>query len=184
MSLGSAKIATPIGNVGITFGKSPRYGGSNGPLFSTINGFSDRVASGDLAVIRQLDQLRKSDKDKAPWQKYWDEMLPIQPLTEQQVELIKQLDPSKTGLVAHKGAAIYAQPGISPPSLDQVLRGIDHVVTPNASTGQPAQGQEGAPPLSNALSFLRPSSGGLPLWALLVIAGVGGYYVYKAVKKG
>lgn len=163
---------------------SPRYGGSDGPLFSTVNGFSDRVASGDLAVIRQLDQLRKTDKAKVAWQKYWDEMVPIQPLTEAQVQLIRQLDPSKTGLVAHTGSAIYAQAGIQPPSLDQVLRGIDHVVSPNASVGSPAQGQEGSPPLSNAFSFLRPSSGGLPLWALLLIAGVGGYYIYKAIKKG
>lgn len=177
---------TTLASIGpsISLKKSPRYGGGDGPLFSTVNGFADRIATGDLAVIRQLDQLRKTDADKEQWQKYWDEMVPIQPLTEGQVQLIRQLDPSKTGLVAHAGSAIYAQAGISPPSLDQVLRGIDHIVSPNAGVGSPAQGQEGTPPLSNAFAIFRPTSGGLPLWALLLIAGVGGYYVYKAIKKG
>lgn len=162
---------------GITLTKSPRYGGGDGPLYSTVNGMADRIATGDLAVIRQLDGLRKTDADKEQWQKFWDEMVPLQPLTEQQVALIKQLDPTKTGLTAHGGEAVHAQPGVTPPTLEQVLRGLAHVVEASDQTVRSA-------PAGNPLSAVRASTGGLPLWAVVALAGGLGYVVFKLVKKG
>jgi len=181
MALGAVAIAQPLLG-GITFAKSPRYGGGNGPLYSTVNGFSDRVATGDLGVIKQLDQLRKTDADKEQWQLYWDEMLPIQPLTQAQVDLIKQLDPTKSGLVAHRGSVIYAAPGVSPPDLQTVLSGIAKAVQGSTVTGQPQQGGTDDVALSNAFASLRPSTGGLPLWALTLLAVGVGFVVYKASK--
>jgi hypothetical protein len=171
MVLGS--VITPILS-GVSFTKSPRYGGGDGPLYSTVNGFLDRIASGDLAVIRQLDSLRKTDVDKEQWQKLWDEMMPLQPLTDAQVALIKQLDPTKSSIIAHGGEVIHAQPGVAPPNYDQVVRGLIHVVERSDPPTAPAPG--------NPLSIVRSSSGGMPLWFVLVLAAGAGYWLYKATK--
>lgn len=182
MSLGA--VTSIASALPITWGKSPRYGGGDGPLYSTVNAFLDRVATGELAVIRQLDGLRKTDADKVQWQKLWDEMVPLQPLTAAQVKLIQELDPSKSGLVAHGGDVIRAQPGVQPPTLDQVLRGIVHTVQAKPDTGNPGTSNDKTPALSNPMSALRASTGGLPLWGVLLLAGVAGWAVYKAVRKG
>jgi hypothetical protein len=176
MSLGAVTAVSSVVGGLLTKG-SPRYGGSDGPLFSTVNGFIDRVVTGDLAVLRQLDQLRKTDAGRVAWQKVWDEMVPIQPLTEAQVRLILQLDPSKSGLVAHGGSPIYAQPGVAVPSLQDVLQGIQHTVE---AVNRPAPPD----PIGNPLSIVRASSGGLPLWVLVGGGALAAYFVYKAMKKG
>lgn len=95
---------------------SPRYHG--GPLYSTANGFLSRVASGDVGALRQLDQLRRTDKDKKAWQALWDEYVPVQPLSESQRSFILQADPSKAGSLpaARTGAPVLANPGAAAPS--------------------------------------------------------------------
>lgn len=157
--------------------KSPRYGGGDGPLYSTVNGFVDRVASGDLAVLQQLNTLRVVDADKVQWQLFWDQMVPIQPLTQAQVDLIKRLDPTKTGIVARRGTAIYASPSSTPPTLQQVAEGLVHAMDRPAGSVT-----TDSPPLSVA----NPAAGlaALPLWALALLAGGAAWFVYKMVKKG
>lgn len=156
--------------------KSPRYGGGNGPLYGTVNAFIDTVASGDLAVIEKLNTLRISDTDKAQWQMFWDQMLPIQPLTQAQVDLIKRLDPSKTGIVARKGLPIYASPTSTPPTLQQVAQGVVKVLEPTNLTTQQV-----TPPLSVPGATVVA---GMPLWMFLLVGGLAAWFVYKAVKKG
>lgn len=167
---------------GVSFGKSPRYGGGDGPLFSTVNGFADRVASGDVAVITQLNQLRRTDADKAQWQLFWDEMLPIQPLTAAQVRLIVSLDPTKSGLAPRTGTAIHAEPGTPVPTIQQVLQGIQHAVAPSQAAPAPAPSGAQSPPLASIGNPI-PELAALPWWVLAVLAGVAGYAVYKMVKR-
>lgn len=155
--------------------KSPRYGGGDGPLYSTVNGFVDKIASGDLAVLQQLNTLRVSDADKAQWQLFWDQMVPIQPLTAAQVDLIKRLDPSKTAIIPRQGAAIYASPNSPPPTLQEVAAGLSKVLAPTTITRDSA-----TPPLSNPL----PSVAAMPLWMLALLVGGAAFAVYKLVKKG
>ena len=157
-------------------GKSPRYGGGDGPLYGTVNGFIDTIVSGDLAVIERLNQLRTSDADKVQWQLFWDQMLPIQPLTQAQVDLIKRLDPSKTAIVPRRGTAIYASPNSTPPTPQQVAQGLVHVLEPTNVTTTQAQ-----PPLSAPAAA---AFGGMPLWMFLLLGGVAAWVVYKVVKKG
>ncbi len=116
MGLPVVMAASAVSSV-VTFAKSPRYGGGDGPLYTTVNEFLTRVASGDLAVIRQLDQLRKTDADKVQWQLLWDRHVPLQPLTDAQRQLIVQLDPSKAGVLppARYGPPVLANPGEAPP---------------------------------------------------------------------
>jgi hypothetical protein len=181
MALGHVAVSTPVGNVGVTFSTSPRFGvPKTGPLFSTVNGFADRIASGDMAVISQLDQLRKVDKDKVAWQIFWDEMLPLQPMTAAQVALVLKLDPSKTGLVARSGAPVYAEPNTPLPSQQQVLQGLSHAasptLTPSAGSGQPT---------NTALTNPMPALAALPWWMLALLVGGGAFAFYKLVlKKG
>lgn len=163
----------------ITLGKSPRYGGGDGPLYSTVNGFIDRIVSGDLAVINELNNLRVTGGTRgtvAQWALFWNQMVPIQPLTQAQVDLIKRLDPTKTGIVARKGAPIYAAPGQAPPTLQAVAEGVVKVLAPTTITKDSAR-----PALANPLPAV---AGGLPLWMLVLLVGGGAWLVYKIVKKG
>lgn len=113
---------------GITFSKSPRYGGGDGPLYSTVNAFVDRIATGDLGVIQQLNTLRRNDADRVQWEKFWRELLPQQPLTAQQSALIKQLDPSAPAIAPRTGTRVYASPGAAvTPTAPPILRDIVEV---------------------------------------------------------
>lgn len=101
--------------VGVSFKKpSPRYHG--GPLFGTLNGFLSRIASGDVAAIREVDTARRTSKDKGAWETAWQEYVKIQPLTEAQRAVIAQLEPGALVPAARTGAAILASPGAAAPS--------------------------------------------------------------------
>lgn len=97
--------------------KSPRYGGGDGPLFSTVNGFLTRIAQGDLQAIRDVDRLRHNDADKKQWQLLWDQHVPLQPMNDAQRQLVLQLDPSKAAILpaARSGPPVLANPGEAPP---------------------------------------------------------------------
>ena len=116
-----AVVGTIVGKLtgGLIKPKSPRYGGGDGPLYSTVNSFIARIVTGDLGVIKQLDQLRKTDADKVQWSLFWNTDMLDQPLTPAQVQLIVQLDPSKAGLTAHSGTPIAVSPSgqVSAPSV-------------------------------------------------------------------
>lgn len=112
-------IGTAIGGaIGIK-GKSPRYGGGDGPLYSTVNAFIARIATGDVGVINQLNQLRKTDADAVQWQLFWStDMLKV-PMTSAQKEAVTRHDPTiATQLYAsQRPAASVAMtniPGSSP----------------------------------------------------------------------
>lgn len=90
---------------GIFKPKSPRYGGGDGPMYSTINSYVDRIAQGDSTVIPKLNQLRKSDADKVQWQLFWDNDMVTQPMTDAQWQQVLSADPSK---------AAYGRPPIGP----------------------------------------------------------------------
>lgn len=104
-------VAKAIGSIaGIHFGSSPRYAG--GPLVSTVQGALAEVAAGNLATIQRLDQLRKTDKDKAAWQGVWDNLLPqVNPLSAEARAVIARLDPSKAFLL--EGTSDYRMPAVT-----------------------------------------------------------------------
>lgn len=56
----------------VSFKKSPRYGGGDGPLISTVNGFLARIAAGDASALREVDNARKSAlRGRTQWQAVW-----------------------------------------------------------------------------------------------------------------
>lgn len=172
MAITAVAVASTVGGF-VTLNKSPRYGGGDGPLFSTVNGFIDKIVSGDVGVIDQLNQLRLNDADKVQWQLFWDQMVPIQPLTAAQIARIKQLDPTKTGLAPRTGSAIYADPKQTPPTLQEVAEGIDKIVQPSLSIRQEA------PMVPNPV----PQIGSMPLWLMIVLAAGAAWLFFRAVKK-
>lgn len=133
MGLPVAFAATAVKSLGVTLTKSPRFGGGDGPLFSTVNGKLAQIAGGNNATVEEVDRLRKTDADKVQWQKLWDEYVPIQPLTAQQRQTISYLDPGKAGIVARApqgpGQPILASPGEAAPSpIQQVLSPIQAAI--------------------------------------------------------
>lgn len=169
---------------GLISGKSPRFGGGDGPLYSTVNGFIDKIVAGDLGVIQTLNTLRVTGGErsgtKGNWQLFWDQMVPIQPLTKAQVDLIQRLDPTKTAIVSRSGPPIYADPRVPAPTLEQVLAGIAKVVAPTATPS----GASPNPDLSAVARNPLPSVASMPLWMLVLLGGGAAWFVYKLVKKG
>lgn len=110
---GAAKAA----GIKISFKKrSPRVFG--GPLVSTVNGFRSRVERGDLSVIQEMDNARKTSKAKGAWQRIWNEMLPTWLYGPQMYALIKSRDPAFPGQPpVPSGAATgpAVTPAITPP---------------------------------------------------------------------
>ncbi len=116
---------------------SPRFEG--GPLVSTVNGFLQKIASGDLQVLRDLwrTATNQSEKHRKQWRDVWDQLMPQQPLTEAQRKLILQLDPSKSGVALGSTAFTEASGEVSP--LSQAAEPLRSAVT-----GAVEQVREGA----------------------------------------
>lgn len=187
---------------GIKLTKSPRYGGGDGPLYSTVNERLTRVARGDLAVIRELDQLRRTDADKVQWQLLWDTHVPLQPLTDAQRALIIQLDPSKAGVLppARYGPPVLADPNTAPPdplslALQPVQDALDTgaaalregaaqtiervAVGAGAAGAREARGEAG--PLDKVIAFAQDPTGAVVLGIAALVILVGGVFLIARV---
>lgn len=104
-------VAKTIGSLGglINTG-SPRY--MNGPLVSTVQDFLARIQAGDLAAIRQLNDIRNNpnEKDRKAWQSVWDSLVPQLNLTKDARALIASLDSSKAYLTTSDQPPISQMP--------------------------------------------------------------------------
>lgn len=154
VSAGSSLVSS------LTSPKSPRFGGGDGPLFSTVNSFLTRVASGEVGVIDQLNTLRQTDTDKVQWQLLWATFVPLQPITAAQRARIVQLDGTMDGKLpppSGPGTAVLASPNEQPPSsfqqyvVNPVREGLSEAAA-NLGAGVGAAAAKGLAPKDSARS--------------------------------
>jgi hypothetical protein len=134
---------------------SPRVFG--GPLVSTVNSFRARVERGDLSVIQEFDNARKTSKAKGAWQRIWNEMLPTWLYGPQMYALIKSRDPAFPGAPPIPSGAATG-PAVAPPAAAPTLF---PTVTPAPAPG-PVVDATGfpAPYFPPTPSPISPAAGG------------------------
>lgn len=175
-------MAFPIGAAAAVVGslfssKSARYGGGDGPLYSTVNGFLARANSGALDVIEQVNSLRKTDADRVQWQLFWDTDLYRANLSLEQRALMSRLDPSKTAGTPKAAAAelpaqtAAAQAASAQPSIvDKIGSAVTQLL--GGSSGTPALQPAGTstepprePGMISAPAWFLPAVGaGFAVW--------------------
>lgn len=201
---GAAKAA----GVRISFKKpSPRVFG--GPLVSTVNGFRGRVERGDLSVIQEMDNARKTSKDKGAWQRIWNEMLPTWLYGPQMYALIKSRDPAFPGsppvpAAAATGPAVTPTlfPTVTPaPAPGPVVDATGFPAPyfpPTPSPISPAAGGGGGPTASETTAAAANGGGGVEIaqagmmggidlknpMVMLSLAGLGLFIVSQFAGKG
>lgn len=145
----AAKAIPVLG--GLLAKKSARYGGGDGPLYSTVNGFFQRVYAGDIAVINQLNQLRRTDADKQQWQQFWDTDMLTAVTTAAQRSLIVQLDPTKANAFPAVASNVKLTPDGPKPAGSQPFQIADLPALPNFTGSLPGPVQEAAAQVAAAV---------------------------------
>ena len=97
-------VAGAVGGAAKTIGgifkkPSPRYKG--GPLMSTVENKKSAVERGDMAVVQELERLRRGvgtdSKGKPAWASVWNDLLPGWQYNAVQYTFIKRADPAFRG---------------------------------------------------------------------------------------
>lgn len=165
---------------------SARYAG--GPLISTVNSLLQRIAAGDASALQAANTARLSAKDKAAWQKLWDNEIRAA-LTPAMYSVYVSLDPSKAGGSAPSVAITPASQGVVGPASSTTGGGVSPVISDivrafaESPIGQQIVARYGGEVVNAVADQKKAQVGAFVGQNLLPIAAGAGLLLFLAMRK-